>query len=46
MSDDDARKVYEAARIGGVIGLRDRPCVLVVDFSCGFTDPSCALGSS
>ncbi|MDX6512048.1 MAG: hypothetical protein QOE36_1552 [Gaiellaceae bacterium] len=45
MSDDDARKVYEAARIGGAIGLRERPCVLVVDFSCGFTDPSCALGS-
>ena len=45
MSDEDARKVYEAARIGGVIGLRERPCVLVVDFSCGFTDPSCALGS-
>ena len=45
MSDEDARKVYEAARIGGSIGLRERPCVLVVDFSCGFTDPACALGS-
>jgi maleamate amidohydrolase len=45
VSDGDARKVYEAARIGGAIGLRERPCVLVVDFSCGFTDPSCALGS-
>jgi nicotinamidase-related amidase len=45
VSDDDARKVYEAAQIGGAIGLRERPCVLVVDFSCGFTDPSCALGS-
>jgi nicotinamidase-related amidase len=45
VSDDEARKVYEAAQIGGTIGLRERPCVLVVDFSCGFTDPSCALGS-
>ena len=23
----------------------ERPAVLVVDFSCGFTDPECALGS-
>ena len=45
MSDDEAREVYARARIGGRIGLRDRPAVLVVDFSCGFTDPSCALGS-
>jgi maleamate amidohydrolase len=45
MSDDQARRVYEEARIGGAVGLRQRPCVLVVDFSCGFTDPSCALGS-
>jgi maleamate amidohydrolase len=45
MSDDEARRVYEEARIGGAVGLRQRPCVLVVDFSCGFTDPSCALGS-
>jgi maleamate amidohydrolase len=45
VSDDDARRVYEEARIGGAVGLRQRPCVLVVDFSCGFTDPECALGS-
>jgi maleamate amidohydrolase len=45
MSDDEARRVYEEAQIGGAVGLRQRPCVLVVDFSCGFTDPSCALGS-
>ena len=25
--------------------LGSRPAVLVVDFSCGFTDPECALGS-
>ena len=45
MSDAEAREVYARARIGGRIGLRERPAVLVVDFSCGFTDPSCALGS-
>ena len=37
--------MYAAAEIGGAIGIRARPAVLVVDFSCGFTDPSCALGS-
>lgn len=45
MSDAQAREVYERARIGGRVGLRERPAVLVVDFSCGFTDPACALGS-
>ena len=45
MSDAEAREVYARARIGGRIGLRDRPAILVVDFSCGFTDPSCPLGS-
>ena len=45
MSDAEAREVYARARIGGRIGLRERPAVLVVDFSCGFTDPGCALGS-
>ena len=45
MSDAEARQVYARARIGERIGLRERPAVLVVDFSCGFTDPSCALGS-
>jgi maleamate amidohydrolase len=45
VSDAEARQVYTRARIGGHIGLRDRPAVVVVDFSCGFTDPACALGS-
>jgi maleamate amidohydrolase len=45
VSDAEAREVYARARIGERIGLRERPAVLVVDFSCGFTDPSCALGS-
>lgn len=45
MSDERARQVYEQARLGGSVTLGDRPAVLVVDFSCGFTDPECALGS-
>jgi maleamate amidohydrolase len=45
MSDEQARKVYAAARLGQSITLGSLPAVLVVDFSCGFTDPECALGS-
>lgn len=45
MSDEQARQVYERARLGGSVTLGERPAVLVVDFSCGFTDPGCALGS-
>jgi maleamate amidohydrolase len=45
MSDEEARRVYAAARIGENVALGERPGVLVVDFSCGFTDPACALGA-
>jgi len=45
MSDEEARRVYAAARLGEAVTMGDRPAVLVVDFSCGFTDPECALGS-
>ena len=45
MSDEEARRVYEEARLGQSITLGSRPAVLVVDFSCGFTDPECPLGS-
>ena len=45
MSDEQARQVYAAARLGQNVTLGSRPAVLVVDFSCGFTDPECALGS-
>ena len=45
MSDEEARKVYAAARLGQAVTMGERPAVLVVDFSCGFTDPECALGS-
>ena len=45
MSDDQAREVYEKAGLGQRITLGSRPAVLVIDFSCGFTDPECSLGS-
>jgi maleamate amidohydrolase len=45
MSDEEARRVYEEARLGQSVTLGSHPAVLVVDFSCGFTDPECPLGS-
>jgi nicotinamidase-related amidase len=45
MSDEEARRVYEKARIGESVTMGSRPAVLVVDFSCGFTDPECPLGA-
>ena len=45
MSDEQARQVYERAGLGQSVTLGSRPAVLVVDFSCGFTDPACTLGS-
>jgi nicotinamidase-related amidase len=45
MTDERARQIYERARLGGSVGLGERPAVLVVDFSCGFTDPACPLGA-
>ena len=45
MSDEAAKAVYDKAGLGQAVTLGDRPAVLVVDFSCGFTDPACALGS-
>ena len=45
MSDEEAKQVYAAARLGQSVTLGSRPAVLVVDFSCGFTDPDCTLGA-
>jgi maleamate amidohydrolase len=45
MSDEVARRVYEEARIGENVTLGQNPAVLVVDFSCGFTDAACTLGA-
>ena len=45
MSDEAARRVYEKAGLGESVTLGSRPAVVVIDFSCGFTDPDCPLGS-
>ena len=45
VSDEDARRIYEASGLGASVTLGRRPAVLVIDFSCGFTDPACSLGS-
>jgi maleamate amidohydrolase len=45
VSDEAAREVYRRARLGESVTLGTRPAVLVVDFSCGFTDPGSTLGS-
>lgn len=45
MSDRQAHEVYAAAALGQPFALGSRPAVLVVDFSRGFTDSACRLGS-
>ena len=45
MSYDEARRVYDTARLGQNVTMGSHPAVLVVDFTCGFTDPECPLGS-
>ena len=45
MSDEQAKEVYAKAGLGASVTLGSRPAVLVIDFSCGFTDPECSLGS-
>ena len=45
MSDEQAKQVYAQAGLGASVTLGSRPAVLVIDFSCGFTDPECSLGS-
>ena len=45
MSDEQAKEVYAKAGLGESVTLGSRPAVLVIDFSCGFTDPECTLGS-
>jgi len=45
VSDEQARQVYEKARLGQAVTRGGRPAVLVIDFSCGVTDPECALGA-
>jgi maleamate amidohydrolase len=45
MSDEQAREVYDKAQLGQSLTLGSRPGVLVIDFSCGFTDSATLLGS-
>ena len=45
MDKSDTQSVYRRARLGQRLRLGERPAVLVVDFSLGFTDASAALGS-
>jgi len=45
MTDEQAREVYARAGLGESVTLGTSPVVLVVDFSCGFTDPASTLGS-
>jgi nicotinamidase-related amidase len=45
MSDEKARRIYAKAGLGESVTMGSRPAVLVVDFSCGFTDAECPLGS-
>jgi nicotinamidase-related amidase len=45
MSDEEAQEIYAAARLGHSVTLGRAPAVLVVDYSCGFTDPAATLGS-
>src|SRR5262249_3921078 len=45
VSDEQAKQVYERAGLGQAVTLGSSPAVLVVDFSCGFTDPACTLGA-
>jgi maleamate amidohydrolase len=45
VSDEEAREVYGKAGLGQAVTLGRSPAILVVDFSCGFTDPACTLGS-
>jgi maleamate amidohydrolase len=45
MSDEEARRIYERSGLGASVTLGSSPGVLVVDFSCGFTDPQSSLGA-
>lgn len=45
MSERTTQEIYENAKLGQAFTLGERPVVLVVDFSRGFTDPECGLGA-
>lgn len=45
MGERTTQEIYENAKLGQAFTLGERPVVLVVDFSRGFTDPECGLGA-
>lgn len=45
MSERTTQEIYENAKLGQAFTFGERPVVLVVDFSRGFTDPECGLGA-
>ena len=45
MSDEKPGRSTRGRGSASSVTLGSRPAVLVVDFSCGFTDPACTLGS-
>lgn len=45
MSDAAAKDLYAAKGFGQKFEYGTNPAVVVIDFSCGFTDPACALGA-
>ena len=45
MSDQTAQELYAAKGFGQKFEYGTNPAVVVIDFSCGFTDPACALGA-
>ncbi|MBC9732800.1 isochorismatase family protein [Nocardioides marmotae] len=46
MTSDATLQDYESRGMRGRTGFGRRPCVLVIDFQYGMTDPACALGSA
>lgn len=44
-AEDRTLEYYESLGMRSRTGIGDRPCVLVIDFQYGMTDPACALGS-
>ena len=45
MTDTNLQEEFRRKGLGAAVGFGQRPAVIVVDFSLGFTDPACLLGS-
>lgn len=44
--DEQTLETYERGGFGGSLTFGERPAVVVVDFTYGFTDPACVVGSN